>query len=195
MDQKGFTLVEIIAMLVVLGILMLIAIPNISGIVKNNRESIIVQDVDRMVRNAESMLQMKSAAYPSKKNYCGILTLDFLDTNNDFKEGMNGGIYDKSESFVLVRKEEPKSGSKIYSYKYYVRLFEEKGDTDYVTDLVLYENFSSEPKKYLKSYPSSGVPKASFSGKYANWSNVKSLFSPSVSYNFCENNSTISVYR
>ena len=148
MNQKGFTLVEIIAMMVVLGVLMVIAIPNISGIIGNNREGAAVEDVDRMIRNSESVLQSRRDAYPSGEDDCSVLSLSFIDTNNDFKTGMNGGKYVKDQSFVLVKKVYLNT-TKAYSYQYYVRYLERTDKKDYIVGLVKYEDFVKNPKDYF----------------------------------------------
>ena len=143
MNRKGFTLVELIAMLVVISVLMVIAIPNISGIIKKNRESIGVEDVNKLVRGAKTKFSVKSAAYPKYQNGCVVLTLDYIDTNDDFKDGVNGGRYDRDESFVVVKK--VKTGD-VSTYKFYVRLVETTDDgKTYVIGLAEYDDFSKNP--------------------------------------------------
>ena len=145
MKQKGFTLVELIAMMVVIGVLMAIAIPNISGIVKKNRESIGVEDVNKMIGNTKTKLETGQAKYP-KKNECTVLTLNFIDNNNDFKTGINGGYYDKSESVIVVKKSQISGSS--YEYKYFFRLIEKEDGNSYVMGFADYDDFSKNPNNY-----------------------------------------------
>ena len=53
MNNKGFTLVEILAMLVVLGILMVITIPNVTGILANNKFKVMKADADKTLDTAK----------------------------------------------------------------------------------------------------------------------------------------------
>ena len=46
-NNKGFTLVELLAMLVVLGILIGISVPNITGILNQQRETAFIEEKDR----------------------------------------------------------------------------------------------------------------------------------------------------
>ena len=147
MNKKGFTLVELIAMLVVMGVIMAIAIPNISGIVKSNRESIAVEDVNKMIGNSKQKMETGRAKYP-KKDECVVMSLKFLDNNNDFKKGVNDGDYDTEESVIIVAKKALSAGSSTTEYKYFVRLVEVKSSQTYVVDFVDYDAYSKEPTKY-----------------------------------------------
>ena len=123
MNQKGFSLVELIGVVVVLGILMVITVPNIAGILKNNRENIVVEDVNKMVSNAKNKINTKQAKNPPTQDDCVVMTLSYVDSNNDLKAGLNGGKYNTEESFVVVRKEREQGNS--FTYRYYVRLVED----------------------------------------------------------------------
>lgn len=148
MNRKGFTLVELIAMMVVMGILMAIAIPNISGIIKNNRESIGIEDINKMVGNAEQKMQTGKAKYPKERNDCIVMTLNYINNNDDFKEGLNGGRYDMDESFIVISKKDVNGSGSTSSYKYYIRLVERKKNQTYVINLVDYDEFTKNPEDY-----------------------------------------------
>ena len=122
--EDGFTLVELLAMLVVLGILMAVTIPNITGILGNSRLNQTKNDAKQIVQTAKTRVAKDSAIGKPKQTECFILTLDFIDDNEEITEGANKGKYDQFESFVLYTRE----GSK---YKYYIRLIEEK-DGEYL---------------------------------------------------------------
>ncbi len=118
--KNGFTLVELLAMLVVLGILMAVTIPNITGILGNSRLNKTKSDATQIIETAKNRVAKDSSIPKPKADECLILTLNFLDDNEEFTTGANGGKYQEFESFVLYTRE----GSK---YKYYIRLLEEEG--------------------------------------------------------------------
>ena len=151
MNNKGFTLIELLAMVVILGLLMAITVPNISGILKNNREIAVVEDVNRFVNNSKTKFNNKQAKYPSGVGGCVVMTLNFADTNDDLKSGVNSGKYNKYESFLLIKKERTNSDS--YVYKFYVRLIEDvektSGVVKYEIPLTDVDLFTKNAKKYL----------------------------------------------
>ena len=156
-NNKGFTLIELIAMMVILGILMIISVPNIAGIIKNNREIAVAEDFNRFVNSTKTKFNTRKTKYPRNLNSCVIISLDFADTNEDLKKGMNGGYYSRGESFVVVRKEKSDSGS--FVYKYYVRLVEiqEQGGKSHKYEIPLTEfsEFTNNTKKYVTNLPPS----------------------------------------
>lgn len=160
MNRKGFTLVELIAMMVVISVLMVIAVPNISGIIKKNRESIGAEDVNKMVRDAKTKFSVKKASYPKNVGSCVVLSMNYLDTNEDFKSGVNGETYDKDESVVVVKKVQKSSG--VFGYEYYVRLVEVGDSKTYIIGLVNADEYS---KKTTPSHVEELTANNRFSGK------------------------------
>lgn len=166
MNKKGFTLVEIIAMMVVIGILMAITIPNISGIIKKNRESQAIEDINKMVGNAKAKLD-SGKIKPPYLNSCLVFTLKSLDTNDDIGTGLNGGTYDPYETIVVVTREPLEDEyyeNATSSYKYYIHLYEEKkeGNSNKIfmtrreydnPALIDYDDFVKNPSDY---FPTSG---------------------------------------
>ena len=117
MNNKGFTLVELIGSMVILGILMLVVVPNVVGLMNSNREAVYVEDAKKMVNIAKSKVSMHKVEMLSD-NACLFLGLGYLD-NSEFDNPPNGGCYDVNRSFVVVKK----NGS-TKEYEYYVRLVE-----------------------------------------------------------------------
>ena len=117
MKNKGFTLVELLIMLTVLGILMLVAIPNINGILKNQRLNAIKSDATNMVETAKNKIQKEKLLVKPKRNECIVFTLNYLNDDDNIIKGPNGGLYDQFDSVIVYTR----SGNK---YKYYVRLVE-----------------------------------------------------------------------
>ena len=118
-NNKGFTLVELLAMLVVLGILMAVTIPNMSGILGNTRLNKTKNDATQIIEIAKTRVARDAAISKPKNKECLILTLNFLDDNEEFTNGASEGLYQQYDSFVLYTRE----GSR---YKYYLRLVETK---------------------------------------------------------------------
>ncbi|MBQ6498238.1 MAG: prepilin-type N-terminal cleavage/methylation domain-containing protein [Bacilli bacterium] len=120
MNNKGFTLVELLAMLVVLAILMGIAIPNITGILANNKLNVMKADATKMVDTAKLKFSRIAASERPKSGECVIYALNYLNDSGDITNGPNGGRYLQFDSFIIVSREASK-------YGYYIRLIEEDG--------------------------------------------------------------------
>lgn len=121
MKNKGFTLVEVLAMLVVLGILMAVTIPNITGIVNQHKTNAIKSDVTKMVDSAKIKMSTDDDVKKPKNGQCVVFSLDYLNYNKDIGDGPHDGIYLDYDSFVIVKREGK-------AYKYYVRLVEKTED-------------------------------------------------------------------
>lgn len=156
MNKKGFTLVELIAMMVVIGILMAITIPNISGIIKKNREDQAIEDVNKMVSNVKAKLDSGKVEKPNV-NECVVFTLKSADTNDDIGAGLNGGVYDPLGTFVVAARKPLEGEAATSSYKYYIHLYETKDEggnrsvfmttTDYGDPTIIdYDDFVNNPE-------------------------------------------------
>lgn len=161
MNKKGFTLIELIAMMVVLGILMAIAIPNISGILKSNKESIQVEDINKMIETTKQTFNNNVLNYPKESGGCAILTLNAINTSDDFSKGVNDGLYEQDASYIIVKRMDD-TVKKTYEYIYYVRLVEVKDGNYYVMGPVDYDLFQKSPKTYASKKernPETNAPK------------------------------------
>lgn len=124
-NNKGFTLVELLATIVILGIIMLVAVPNVTGIIYKNRSNTYVEDAKKLVTLAEYEIRSNNNKISRPgDNQCIAFSLEYLD-NAEFEDPPNNGEYLKNDSFVVVKKE---SGSLVY----YVQLVEKfKGKETY----------------------------------------------------------------
>ena len=116
MKNKGFTLIELIATMVVLGIIMLIAIPNIIGIVERNKRTAYVEDARRLVTLAEYRFR-SDTSINLEDGQCIVMRLSFLD-NGELQAPPDGGDYLEDNSFVVIRRSGP-------NITYYVTLVED----------------------------------------------------------------------
>lgn len=118
-NEKGFTLVELLATMAILATLMLIAIPNVIGIVQRNKNKTYIEDAKKL----ETLAAYKVRSNPTElkpasgKSYCFLLP--FLDKSNELSDPPNGGEYDKTMTYVIVYNSNG-------TLKYYVQLYENK---------------------------------------------------------------------
>ena len=118
-NNKGFTLVEILAMLLVLGIIVAITIPNITGILSGQKENVYIEDAKKLINDAKTQMTIDSKIKkPLYSNQCVIFTLDYLDKNEDIVTGAANGTYSRTMSVVVISK-----NGKQYDYR--VRLVED----------------------------------------------------------------------
>ncbi len=137
MNNKGFTLIELLATVTLLAILMMIAVPNVIGVVSRNKNKTYIEDSKKLVSLAEYKVRSQSKYKPSGwTNYC--FTLAMLGEDN-LDSAPGGGCYDTNLSFVRV------TYGNTNQLKYYVQIIEREN-----CDKDAYDNFTGKIK--------SGVP-------------------------------------
>jgi prepilin-type N-terminal cleavage/methylation domain-containing protein len=114
--NKGFTLVELLASLVILGLLTLVAAPNILGILQSTKINTYIDDAKKLATLGEYKFRGDTNITKPTGSNCIVMTMKYLGTS-EFKSAPNDGTYDETKSYVVVQK----SGN---SYKYYVQLVE-----------------------------------------------------------------------
>lgn len=102
-NNRGFTLVELLASIVILGILMAIAVPTILGMLKDNRDAMYIDAAKKMISQAEYKMRSSSSIIEKpNKNDVIAMSLVYLDSN-DFDNAPNNGEYLKEASFVVIK--------------------------------------------------------------------------------------------
>ena len=167
-DKKGFTLVELLAALVILGLLTVIAAPNIVGILQNTKLNTYVNDAEKLVSLAEYKFRGDiSINKPTSSGQCIFMSLGYLGTG-EFQNPPFGGTYSEDGSYVVIVR---KDVSGVVNYDYYVQLIEvEKKKNDSDPDVfdglkaMSYEKVKSDaPTTFIQTGMSSGVVKVSSS--------------------------------
>lgn len=123
LDNKGFTLVELMATLILISVVMAITIPNVTGIFNQGKVTTYAEDAKKLKTSSEYVLRGNSSITKPKDNGdCIAMSLAYLD-NDEFNPPY-GGNYLDTESFVVIKKYNKK-------YYYYVQLIESLPDGGY----------------------------------------------------------------
>ena len=122
MKNKGFTMVELLAVLVILGILMGIGLPVILNVIETSRQKVYITDAKKMVALAENKLKRTDFVIeqPERDNFI-VLSLNFLDDGTFENSPHNNGSYLYYSSFVLIKNNDDE-------LEYYVTIVEKVSD-------------------------------------------------------------------
>ena len=100
MNNKGFTLVELLAALAILAILMGVALPNILAVVEKSRNRMYITDAKKFVSTVEYQVTAGKIEKPARGSSKKI-TLESVDSS-EFNNPPNGGTYVKNKSYVKI---------------------------------------------------------------------------------------------
>ncbi len=102
-NEKAFTLIELIAVILILGVIMLIAIPNVLSTIERNKKEIYITDAKTMISEAEKKIRADVTIKKPDANGITVITLDRLNTG-EVEESPYDTKYCKSKSFVAIIK-------------------------------------------------------------------------------------------
>ena len=89
MNQKGFTLVELLATLLIIGVVMGVTIPNVTGIFNQNKVTTYAEDAKKLRTSAEYMFRGNSAVTKPVANNDCIAIHHIKAFNLDFNQVYN----------------------------------------------------------------------------------------------------------
>lgn len=82
-NEKGLTLVELLAVIVILGIIAAIAVPSIGGIIQGSREKAVIADAQNALSAASLYFVDNNTADDQGVNLATLVSTDFIeDTGN-----------------------------------------------------------------------------------------------------------------
>ena len=112
LNKKGFTLVELLAVIVILALIMAIAIYSISGILQNSREGVFKDTALSIIRGVKNQLLATNQQAEGTYYFSEAL----LENNNDLPFG--GKIKFRGESGPGTQMETSGGNSPLYSASY-----------------------------------------------------------------------------
>ena len=110
MNKKGFTLVELLGVLVILSLLVLVSIPIVNNIVKNSQKQIHESNIDTILDAAYewSLDEDMNVILPEDENDSIIVTLDTLKKSGHLKKvvvnAKTGENYSDTCSIIITKK-------------------------------------------------------------------------------------------
>ncbi|MBW8350208.1 prepilin-type N-terminal cleavage/methylation domain-containing protein [Bacillus sp. IITD106] len=122
-NQRGLTLVELLAVVVILGIISAIAIPSIGGLINNSKKDAHIANAQTMVNAVKLMITADELTFD--KDNKATVTLETLVKDNylDKVKDPSGNGYDEKNSIVTVTK------GTDNAYDYSVKLISTNGVT------------------------------------------------------------------
>lgn len=99
MDKKGFTLMELLVVIAILGIMSIIAIPNMIGISDDVKKENMIDDAKKLISLAKYQVNI-DYTIRKQNNIEKIYTMRQLDLDSSIKVDPDGGEYDKDASYV-----------------------------------------------------------------------------------------------
>ncbi len=97
MNNKGFTLIEVLAVMVILGIVLMISVPNVSQYITRSRRSSYITDAKRYVEAARGEVETERMKITSK-NTCYYIPRECIPVN----KGQQSPFGDWKGLYVVV---------------------------------------------------------------------------------------------
>ena len=102
MNKKGFTLVELLAVITLVAILSGLAVNNVVSSINNSHKNVFLFVSKRMVAKAEYLIASSSQDRETAKTSLVKYSFAQLNEDNEFEQDADGGEYDGNATFVKV---------------------------------------------------------------------------------------------
>ena len=96
-NNKGFTLVETIAVIIILGVVLSIAVPSITNVVKSTNKSRMISDAETFISEVKEYVESDTIGNTPKDN-----KYKLVDIKTKLSKSPYGGNYNMESSFVII---------------------------------------------------------------------------------------------
>ena len=97
MKNKGFTLVETIAVIIILGVVLSIAVPSITNVVKSTNKNRMISDAETFISEVKEYVESDTIGNTPKDN-----KYKLVDIKSKLSKSPYGGNYNMESSFVII---------------------------------------------------------------------------------------------
>lgn len=96
-NNKGFTLVETIAVIIILGIVLSIAVPSITNVVKSTNKNRMISDAETFISEVKEYVESDTIGNTSNE-----YTLEDIKDKTKLSKSPYGGTYNTTKSHVDI---------------------------------------------------------------------------------------------
>ncbi len=101
-NKKGFTLIEILAVIIIIGIIMIIAVPAVTKYIFKSNKSVYASDVSAFVESVRAEYEMKEYGTLLKDDEIMIVPIRHITFEKGDSKSSPYGEYDLNKSYVLI---------------------------------------------------------------------------------------------
>ncbi len=118
--NKGFTLIEILATVIIMGIIMLIAVPAVTGYISDTRKEVYIKNAESYIESAARMIMVKKEiTIPRREDVTFYLPIQCIT----IEEGGKSSYGDWQRAYVVI------TYTDGGTYKYYWASVDDSGKT------------------------------------------------------------------
>lgn len=155
LNKKAFTLIELLAVIIILGVLLLIAVPAVSRYIQESREDTYATNLSKFVDAVSPEVNSYNEPYTFATDEYLVVPIACLELERGDSSKSPFGPYVKTKSYVVVTRKENNGG-----FEYHVAALDETG---FGSDL-------SEPDKVTISDLKEGTNIVAITGTPGNYS-------------------------
>lgn len=96
-NNKGFTLVETIAVIIILGVVLSIALPSITNVVKSTNKNRMISDAETFISEVKEYVESDTIGNTPKDNKYKLVNI-----KSKLSKSPYGGNYNMESSFVII---------------------------------------------------------------------------------------------